>query len=96
VFKQFNTFHLNSFKPASDSKTNGPQYFMRERRRYWREKKIFLEYQWRDMWGYEAGQWMSTEELATVYHFPVKYVRAPGVERAKAGREAPPENLPYA
>jgi len=39
---------------------------------------------------------MNAEELASVYHFPVKYVSAPSVERAKAGKKNPPADLPYA
>ena len=96
VFKQFNTFHLNSLKPDSDTKTNGPNYFMRDARRYFREKRQFLNFQWRDMFGIDSGQWMNAEELATLYHFPIKYVRAPSVERAKAGLQGPPDNVPYA
>lgn len=96
VFKQFNTFHLNSLKPDSATKTNGPNYFMRDRRRKFKERLILLQYQSRDMWGIDAGGWMTAEELATLYHFPVKYVSSPSVERAKSGLQAPPENLPYA
>ncbi len=96
AFKQFNTFHLNSLQPDSATKTNGPNYFLRDIRRKLRERTILLKFQWRDMFGLKSGQWMTAEELATLYHFPVKYVRAPGVERAKSGRSGPPENLPYA
>ncbi len=96
AFKQFNTLNLNSFKPDSKTRTNGPNYIMRDARRKFRERSILLKYQWRDMWGIDAGRWMSAEELATLYHFPVKYVRAPGVQRSKAGLHSPPDNLPYA
>lgn len=96
AFKQFNTFHLNSFRPDPATKTNGPNYFLRDIRRKLRERTILLKFQWRDMFGYQTGQWMTAEELATLYHFPVKYVRAPGIERAKSGRSGPPDNLPYA
>lgn len=96
VFKQFNTFHLNSLRPEPTSKTNGPNYLLRDTRRLWREKRIFLNFQWRDFWGRGSGQWMSAEELATLYHFPSKYMRTPGVERAKSGLQSPPDNLPYA
>jgi len=95
AFKQFNTFHLNSFMPDPDTKTNAPNYLIKVWRRYWRKRKILLHYQWRDFWGVESGYFMSSEELATLYHFPVKYVRAPAVERAKAGLGSAPENVPY-
>lgn len=96
VFKQYNTFHLNSLRPEPTTKTNGPNYLLRDKRRYWREKRVLLNFQWRDFWGRGSGQWFSAEELATLYHFPVKYLRAPSVERAKAGLQSPPDNLPYA
>lgn len=95
AFKQFNTFHLNSFYPDPDTKTNGPNYFMKQWRRYWRKRRVFLNFQWRDFWGADAGFFMCAEELATLYHFPTKYMRAPAIERSKAGMGGAPENVPY-
>lgn len=95
VFKQFTAWHLNGIKPDSN-KTNGPNFIMRNRRRLWRERNILLNYQWRDFFGKDSGQIMNAEELATLYHFPVKYVSSPSVQRAKAGKVAPPADLPYA
>jgi hypothetical protein len=94
AFKQFNTFNMNSFKPGSETKTNGPNYVFKQWRRYMRKRKVFLNYQWRDLGVYNDGYMMSAEELATLYHFPVKYVKSPSVERSKAGVGAPPDNLP--
>lgn len=96
VFKQFSTFNLNSFKPDSATKTNGPNFIFRNTRRLFREKSILQNFQYRDFFGRDSGFYLNTEELATIYHFPVKYVSTPNVERAKAGRKAPPSNLPYA
>ncbi len=96
TFKQYAMGHLNSFKPDSDTKTNGPNLIMRDKRRLLREKNILLNYQWRDFFGTDSGQMMNAEELASIYHFPVKYTSAPSVERAKSGRTSPPPNLPYA
>lgn len=96
AFKQFNTFHLNSMKPDDATKTNGPNLFMKNSRRAFRERSILLNYQWRDFWGVKSGQMLNSEELATLYHFPVRYVQAPGVERSKAGLKTAPANLPYA
>lgn len=95
TFKQFNTWHLNSLKPDGSTKTNGPNYFLRDKRRYFRERQLFVNFQSRDFWGRFSGQWFNAEELATLYHFPVKYVRTPGLERAKSGQKSPPANLPY-
>ncbi|MAF80637.1 hypothetical protein CL628_01345 [bacterium] len=96
AFKQFNSFNLNSLKPDGLTKTNGPNYILKQTRRAYRMRSILLNYQWRDFWGDDSGFMMSAEELATLYHFPVKYVRSPSVERAAAGVGAPPANVPYA
>ncbi|MBI1833850.1 MAG: hypothetical protein HYR90_03400 [Candidatus Andersenbacteria bacterium] len=95
AFKQFNTFHLNSLKPDSATKSNGPNYIARDSRRALRERKIFLQYQWREIW-YGDGKMFNAEELATLYHFPSKYVKTPGLARSKSGLQAPPDNLPLA
>lgn len=96
AFKQFNTFHLNSFKPDSATKTSGPAYFLKNQRRRLRKRKILLLYQWRDFWGADSGYFLTANELATLYHFPGKYLRAPVVERSLSGLGSAPENLPYA
>jgi hypothetical protein len=95
AFKQFNTYNLNAFKPDPLTKTNGPNYIMKVWRRYWRKRRVLLNFQWRDFWGVDAGFFMSAEELATIYHFPTKYARAPSIERSKAGLGGAPENVPY-
>lgn len=56
---------------------------------------MFLSFQWREIGGYEDGFMLSDEELATIYHLPTKFVRAPAIERAKAGAGGAPENIPY-
>ncbi len=94
-FKQFNAFNLNTFKPDPETKTNGPNYFLKQSRRYHRKREILLCFQWRDFWGYDSGFMMSDEELATIYHFPTKFTKAPAIERAKAGMGSAPENIPY-
>lgn len=95
AFKQFNSFHLNSFKPDPDTKTNGPNYFLKAQRRRLRKRILLLNFQWRDFSGDSSGQMMTAEELATIYHFPTIYVKAPVVQRATSGLSSPPENLPY-
>ena len=95
VFKQFNTFHLNSLKPEASSKTNGPNYILKQTRRNWRKRRILLDYLYRDFWGDNSGYMMSAEELATLFHFPNKYGRSPSIERATSGLGSAPDNLPY-
>jgi hypothetical protein len=42
------------------------------------------------------GHWMtmSTEELATIFHFPTSSVKTPSLDRITSNRSAPPANLP--
>lgn len=95
VFKQFNSFNLNSLKPDAATKTNGPNYFLKQTRRHFRKRIILINYQFRDFWGDDSGYMMTAEELATLFHFPNKYGRSPSIERATSGLGSPPENLPY-
>lgn len=95
AFKQFGTYHLNSLKPDSATKTNGPNYILKDKRRKFRKRRMLLNFQFRDFWGVDSGQMMTAKELATLYHFPNKYVRAPLIERAVSGLGSAPENLPY-
>lgn len=93
VFKQFAEF--NSLYPDSATKTNGPNYILKQSRRRYRKRRILLLFQWRDFWGDTSGKMMTAEELATLYHFPVRYLKAPAVERATSGLGSAPENIPY-
>lgn len=93
VFKQFAEF--NSIYPDAVTKTNGPNYILKQSRRRYRKRRILMLFQWRDFWGDNAGKMMTAEELATLYHLPVKYLKAPAVERATAGLGSAPENIPY-
>ncbi|MEK7556565.1 MAG: hypothetical protein AAB538_01165 [Patescibacteria group bacterium] len=93
-FKQF--WGANAFRPDPKTKSNGVDYIMKERRRLYRERTILAEYQWRDPLGMGRGPYMLTaEEVATVYHFPTKWIQAPVLERAKAGTYSAPEEVPY-
>jgi len=96
AFKQFNSFNLNSLKPEPSTKTNGPNYILKQTRRRFRKRVMLFNFQWRDFWGDDSGEMFTAEELATLYHLPIKYVRSPAVERGTSGLGAPPENLPYA
>ena len=95
AFKQFNTYNLNSLMPDPATKTNGPNYILKQTRRKFRKRVMLLNFQWRDFWGDLSGQMLTAEELATLYHFPIKYVKAPAIERGTAGLSSPPENVPY-
>lgn len=92
-FKQFNTSHLNAFKPSGKTKSNGVDYILKERRRMFRERQILAFFRWRDPTS--GTNWMNAEEIATLYHFPTRWVKAPALERVKSGTHSAPDNLPY-
>jgi uncharacterized protein YggT (Ycf19 family) len=94
-FNEFNTQDLNTMKPWGKTKTK-IQYFLIQRRNYLRKRRIFRLYCNRrsPLDPREGGTFvLSTEELASMYHFPSRIVApAPTVPRIPAKRgEAPPE-----
>lgn len=95
AFKQFNSFHLNALKPDGKTKSNGVDYIMKERRRKFRERQILAFYQWREPHSVNGPYMMTAEEIATLFHFPSRWVQAPVLERAKAGVYAAPDNVPF-
>ena len=93
--KQFNTGDLNSLKPDMKVTATSTQYFFADKRLERRKEKIIYAYRERsDMRG--RRPWiLNTEELATLWHFPIDaVVKAPLVQRAGARRIEPPMALP--
>ncbi|MCX6766105.1 MAG: hypothetical protein NT136_04070 [Candidatus Moranbacteria bacterium] len=89
--KQFNDINLNSFKPYDKAKTFADYILVEPRLRH-RQRKIFRRYRDRDTDG--KTFYLSTEELATVYHLPDMSVVAPSVTYVEAKRGGAPANLP--
>ena len=96
AFKQFNTYDLNSIKPDSKTLTGGVVFF-KKTRLTWRSNKMLYRYKSRGHWlepGY-YGKVFNTEELATLYHFPVSAsVKTPSVQRTESKKSQPPISLP--
>ncbi|MFA6215074.1 MAG: hypothetical protein WC768_00725 [Patescibacteria group bacterium] len=95
AYKQFNTLDLNSLKPDGKTFTGGIFWF-KERRLIHRKNKILYRYKNRGHWLEPGhyGQIMNSEELASVYHFPVMTVKAPLVKKTEAKKAEPPMSLP--
>lgn len=91
AIKQFADFNLNSLKPNDRSKTFANFIFVKSRT-LWRQRKIFQRYKDRDPDGLKF--FLSTEELATVFHMPDISVVAPGVTKTDFKRSGAPFNLP--
>lgn len=93
AIKQFNDMNLNGFKPIDTTKTYANYLFVEPRLRY-RQRLIYYHYRDRD---WDAGDdtfYMSSEELATVFHIPDMAVATPTLPRVMAKQGGAPANLP--
>lgn len=99
VFRQFNTQHMNGFRPNKITAAS-VDYFFKKQREFIRKKKIFINY--RRRWLAEKPNSLNpkglfvlnTEELATIYHFPGVATVAPALPRIESKRSEPPPALP--
>ncbi len=101
-FRQYGAQHLNGFKAT---KTPGVTYSWQDRsgKKVGKQKKGLLEkYKARSFFyeqfiptGYGGAPFvMTTEELATIYHFPGDVSKTPTLSRINAKKAEPPANLP--
>jgi hypothetical protein len=98
-FAHFNTPNLNSIKPAGETKPK-TQFFFRKTIPLMRNRKQFRNYVLRfpPLFPNRRGALsiLNTEELATLYHFPLKITGlvAPTMTRVESKKGGPPPNLP--
>ena len=94
AIRQFNTQHLNGFRP--DKRTMPKHfYFFKKQKHYFRKRRLVRLYRLR----FPTLPWFTfnTEELATIFHLPGTMVApAPLVPRIEAKRGEPPATLPRA
>jgi len=95
----FNTTNLNSFGFKAETRPK-IHFFMRKRRAFVRARKMFRMAVLRFPPCYPNRSKfcpiMSTEELATLYHFPLRVsgMVTPTLEKIESKRGGPPPNLP--
>ncbi len=89
--KQFSDNHTNQFFPIDRSKVYADYVFVKKREAY-RMRRLLSRYRDRDDTGYSFH--LSSEELASVFHFPDMSVMAPGLQRTDSRRGSAPGNLP--
>ncbi|HEU0051422.1 MAG TPA: hypothetical protein VFQ60_05210 [Patescibacteria group bacterium] len=98
AIKQVNTFHMQAIKP--DLKVTGMSssiWFFKDRRNNLRKRKLIANYRARSNWAGRSGYNMSSEELATLWHFPIlTQVKAPQLQRTEAKKAEAPSNVPFA
>lgn len=92
--KQFAALDLNNLKP--DLKMTGTKvsYFNKGPRLIRRKNNIVNNYMNRDDWGGRIPFLLNTEELATLWHFPIEATaNAPLIQKTPAKKYKPPANL---
>jgi len=92
-FRQFSTQDLNRFTAHSKSVTSG-KFPFKEARTAARKRKFYFNYRMRKFSRKFKPFVLTTEELATIYHFPTMTIEAPLVARLEAKRGEPPGTLP--
>ncbi|MFH0873325.1 MAG: hypothetical protein V1846_00585 [Candidatus Komeilibacteria bacterium] len=93
AIKQFSTNDLNGFKPDKYTKTSA-YYGFAQRKMDKRRGKIIRYYIARSAWLGGPNYILNTEELATLYHFPINTVKAPLMPRLQMKKSEPPSYLP--
>ncbi len=101
LFRHFGTPNLNGLKPMLPG-FSYPWQDMSGKRTLKQKKKLFEQYQCRSFFVKEyipkGYLWtpfvMTTEELATIYHYPGQVSRTPNLQRISAKKVEPPTNLP--
>ncbi len=88
---QFNDPNLNSLENANETKTFA-NYWFRDYRLKWAQRKIFRRYITRDNDG--PNMYLNTEELATLWHLPDMSAVSPAIARVEAKKGGAPLNLP--
>lgn len=103
AINQYNTLDMNGFKTDKLTKTKKKRWWAELRWPFWlspikefyrKQNKILKNYKYRDNIGGSSRFVLNTEELATLFHFPVSTVEAPMVKKTGSRRAEPPFDLP--
>ncbi len=98
AFKQFNTLNLNAFKSNKKAGTSADQPriipSIKNRREFVRKVAFVDRYANRKLSKNKKDFILNTEELATIYHYPILVVEAPTMRRVEAKKSEPPVSLP--
>jgi hypothetical protein len=96
AIKQWTDMNANGLKPdLKTTGTNSPQYILIDYRRNSRRNWLLGGYIQRDMVRGSKAKPMCSEELASLWHFPSMYVKAPLLKRTDFTKVAAPVGLPF-
>lgn len=95
-FKQFNSQNLNGFKPNKRITPGRGRVFKKYREKG--QKRFFVQLYKKRSFPFKAfsgrGFVFNTEELATVFHIPGKFVEVEKMAKIEAKKGGPPSELP--
>jgi hypothetical protein len=91
-FKQFNTENLNAFKINDLASTEIKSRLFKTRRTFLKKLNFYQKFKQREE--IKKTIILNTEELASIYHFPVLKVKAPALIRSLSRKGEAPPNLP--
>jgi len=95
AIKQWSDMNLNGFKPdLKATGTSSPQYILIDYRRNARKNKIMSAYRNRSVVVGSPAKPLCAEELASIWHFPSMYVKAPLLKKTEFKKAAAPFGLP--
>lgn len=95
AIKQWNDVSLNGIRPdLKATGTSSPQYIFTEYRRKVRKNRLMQAYRGRSTVIGTPGKPMCTEELASLWHFPSMFLKAPLVKKTDFTKVAAPVGLP--
>lgn len=99
LFRQFDSDNLNKFTTGEywHQPLDYPWQDYKKMRREYYSKKIIKAYRQRSFFYHpypHKHTSLTTEELATIYHFPSQDCRAPGLMRIQSSKSRAPSNLP--
>jgi len=95
--RQFNTNNMNSLKPDfAKVGTNGSLLILKQFRNDIRRTNLVRAYRNRSDWSGLARFHLCSEELATLWHFPLSMqVKSPQLEKTESKKSEPPANIPF-
>ncbi len=96
AIRQFNTFHMQTLVPSGKIGMNSSWWFFKEQRNDARKIRLMKAFRERAAWVGLASFFLSSEELATLWHFPILLqVKAPLLRRTTSKKSEPPSNIPF-
>lgn len=98
AIRQFNTFNMQSLVPNSKKiGMNNAFWFYKDQRNNARKTRLIAAFADRSPSVGLAPFFLSTEELSTLWHFPILLqVKAPLLRRTQSKKTDAPANIPYA